>query len=99
MARTTDLRNTRFQSFHGILNMKEQFELIYGFIHCRGKTTYSAGQLDTEEEAEAWVRNHREGLAIKMKVPPEDPIRYCRATWCPFKKQKPWFDMVRRQID
>jgi hypothetical protein len=74
--------------------MTEQYELIYGFIHCRGKTTYSAGYVDTKEEAEAWVRNHREGLSPKMKTPPEDPIRYCKVSWCPFKGQKPWFDMV-----
>jgi hypothetical protein len=22
----------------------------------------------------------------KMKIPPEDPIRYCKVAWCPFKK-------------
>jgi hypothetical protein len=79
--------------------MKEQFELLYGFIHCRGKTIYSAGRVNTKEEAYAWVRNHREGLLPKMKIPPDDPIRYCKASWCPFKKQKPWFDMVSRPVD
>ena len=73
--------------------MVESYELIYGFVHCRGRTEYSAGEVDSKEEAEAWVKNHREGLLPKIKIPPEDPIRYCRAAWCPFKKQKPWFDM------
>ena len=36
---------------------------------------------------------------LKMKTPPEDPIRYCKAAWCPFKRQKPWFDLVHRRID
>ncbi len=75
--------------------MKEQFELIYGFVHCRGRTTYSAGCVDTQEEAEAWIRNHQNGTAPKIKIPPGDPIRYCPATSCPLKKQKPWFDMMR----
>jgi hypothetical protein len=74
--------------------MKEQFELVYGFIHCRGKTTYSAGFVDTLEKAEEWIQRHRDGLAPKMKIPPNDPIRYCKAAWCPFKNQKPWFDVV-----
>ncbi len=76
--------------------MPERYELIYGFVHCRGRTTYCAGYMDSEEEARAWVRDHREGLSPKMKIPTEDPVHYCRAVWCPFKKQKPWFDMVKR---
>lgn len=74
--------------------MSDKFELIFGFIHCRGKTTYHAGFADTREEAEAWVRDHREGKLPKIKIPPEDPIRYCQAALCPFKKQKPWFDFI-----
>jgi hypothetical protein len=77
-----------------MLNMNEQFELLYGFVHCRGKTTYSAGFVDNQSEAEAWLKNHREGLSPKIKIPPEDPIRYCQAALCPFKRQKPWFDFV-----
>lgn len=73
--------------------MSESYELIYGFVHCRGRTEYSAGEVDSKEEAEAWVKNHREGLLPKIKIPTDDPIRYCRAAWCPFKKQQPWFDM------
>lgn len=73
--------------------MAESYELIYGFVHCRGRTEYSAGEVDSKEKAEGWVKNHREGLLPKIIIPTEDPIRYCRAAWCPFKKQKPWFDM------
>jgi hypothetical protein len=74
--------------------MSEKFELIFGFIHCRGKTTYHAGFADTRQEAEAWVRSHREGKLPKMKIPPEDPVRHCQAALCPFQKQKPWFDFI-----
>ncbi len=79
--------------------MKEQFELIYGFVHCRGRTTYSAGFVDKREEAEAWIRNHRNGTAPKMKIPADDPVRYCPATSCPLKRQKPWFDMMAINSD
>ena len=74
--------------------MNEQFELLYGFVHCRGKTTYSAGFVNTEAEAEAWRKNHRDGLSPKIRIPLEDPIRYCQAALCPLKRQQPWFDIV-----
>jgi hypothetical protein len=71
--------------------MKEQFELLYGFIHCRGKTTYHAGYVDTKEEAAAWVKDQQEGTSPPVKIPPEDPLCYCRAAFCPLRRQKPWF--------
>ncbi len=80
--------------FPETINMNEQFELIYGFIHCRGKTTYSAGFVDTQAEAETWLKNQKEGISPKFTIPPEDPICYCQAALCPFKRQKPWFAFV-----
>jgi hypothetical protein len=75
--------------------MNEKFELIYGYIHCRGKTTYSAGFVDTEKEAHSWLLLHEQGKCPPPKVPPNDPLRYCEAAFCPFKRQKPWFDIVK----
>ena len=75
--------------------MTEQYELIYGFVHCRGKTTYHAGYADTRAEAETWLKKNREAQAQTVKVPTEDPIRYCKAALCPLKRQKPWFDIVK----
>ena len=72
--------------------MSDHYELIYGFVHCRGKTMYSAGYADSQAEAEAWVCKNREAPLKYIKAPPDDPIRYCKAVWCPFKRQKPWFD-------
>jgi hypothetical protein len=72
------------------LMITEQFELIYGTIHCRGKTTYSLGVVDTEEEARLWVKNNQEGKCRPLKIPPDDPVRTCKAAYCPFKGQKPW---------
>ena len=73
--------------------MPEIHELIFGFVHCRGKTTYSAGFAATRAEALAWLEKSREAPWRTVKVPPEDPVRYCKAAWCPFKRQKPWFDI------
>jgi hypothetical protein len=77
--------------------MPEQYELLYGFVHCRGKTTYLAGYAHTRTEAEAWLKKNREAQSPTVKVPAEDPVRYCRAALCPLKKQKPWFDIAISQ--
>jgi len=71
----------------------DQYELIYGFVHCRGRTTYHAGFAKTLSEAEAWRKLNREDSLRTVKVPPEDPIRYCKADFCPLKRQKLWFDI------
>ena len=73
--------------------MSERYELIYGFVHCLGRTTYSAGCVDSRTEAEAWLKRNQETQSLTVKVPSEDPIRYCKAALCPFKRQKPWFEI------
>lgn len=73
--------------------MSERYELIYGFVHCRGRTVYSAGYANSAAEAEAWLAKNREAPFQNIKAPPNDPVRYCKAAWCPFKRQKPWFDI------
>lgn len=72
--------------------MPKRYELLYGFVHCRGKTVYSAGSTESRAEAQDWLEKHRE-VPSKMKAPPEDPIRHCKAI-CPFKRQEPWFDIM-----
>jgi hypothetical protein len=74
--------------------MNKKFELIYGFVHCRGRTTYSAGFVDTAEEADEWLKKNREATSRAVIIPPEDPLRHCKAALCPFKRQKPWFDIL-----
>lgn len=73
--------------------MSERYELIYGFVHCRGKTVYSAGFVETREEAEAWLLKNREARTRTVKAPPGDPVRSCKAALCPLKRQMPWFDI------
>ena len=73
--------------------MPERYELIYGFVHCRGKTTYSAGFVNSRKEAEAWLKKNREAATRTVKVPREDLVRHCKAALCRLKRQKPWFDI------
>jgi hypothetical protein len=71
--------------------MPGRYELIFGYIHCRGETVYSAGFVDTEEEAAEWVRSMQEGRSPHPRVPDEEPIRSCGASFCPMKIQYPRF--------
>jgi len=71
--------------------MGVRFELLYGFVHCRGRTSYSAGYAESQEEAERWVRSHRDGLGSTPEIPPDDPVRCCKADLCPLRRQKPWY--------
>lgn len=71
--------------------MAKKYELIYGYRHCRGETSYGAGFADTEDEAREWVRL-RSGEADENTVPPDtDPVCTCQAALCPLKLQAPWY--------
>jgi hypothetical protein len=67
------------------------YELVYGYVHCIGKTTYHAGFCDSVREAEKWVRQARAGKLGRVRVPDNDPIRWCPVLHCHMKAQKPWF--------
>ncbi|HAR98449.1 MAG TPA: hypothetical protein DCS11_06095 [Syntrophus sp. (in: bacteria)] len=71
--------------------MGKRYELIYGYLHCIGRTTYSAGFVATEDEARAWVERQEAPGGGRMKPPREDPIRRCGVSYCPLKVQQPWF--------
>jgi hypothetical protein len=71
--------------------MTKRYELIYGYLHCTGRTMYRAGFVETEAEAREWVERQQEKRAGRMKPPPEDPIRNCGVSYCPLKTQQPWF--------
>ncbi len=68
-----------------------RYELLYGYLHCTGRTEYRAGFAATEEEARAWAERQQAPGVRRMKPPPEDPILRCRAAYCPLKRQRPWF--------
>lgn len=70
---------------------KQLYELVYGYVHCIGKTTYHAGFSDCVETAEKWVRQMQSGDGGKIPVPETDPIRWCPVRHCHMKAQKPWF--------
>lgn len=69
-----------------------RYELIYGYLHCIGRTIYHAGFVETEAEAREWVQRQREKRTGRIKPPPEDPICGCRVSYCPLKAQQAWFD-------
>jgi hypothetical protein len=67
------------------------YELLYGYCHCFGRTTYSGGRACSEEDARRWVESARaEG---RRPVPPgSDPVWTCPVTGCPGHVQRAWFD-------
>jgi hypothetical protein len=67
------------------------FELIWGFCHCFGKTTYREGVVNTEAEAREWVAT-RQRATSRPWVPREDPVRTCPVAACPGHRQRPWYD-------
>lgn len=75
----------------------DSYELIYGYMHCIGKTTYPAGVADSREAAEQWVRQKQCAKHPAIRVPDSDPIRWCPVRHCHMKAQKPWF--AWRRID
>lgn len=73
------------------------YELIYGYVHCIGKTTYHAGFVEFVDEAEKWVRQNQCESRGHTRVPENDPIRWCPVRHCHMKAQKPWF--AWRRVD
>jgi hypothetical protein len=67
------------------------YELIFGFVHCIGRTEYHAGFADTEEAATEWVRLAQQGKGGRIVIPEADPVRWCPVRHCHMKRQKPWF--------
>ncbi len=66
------------------------YELLYGYCHCFGKTTYRKGVVASEKEARRWVAASREDL--RRPVPPgSDPVWTCPVAGCPGHVQRPWF--------
>ena len=66
------------------------YELLYGYCHCFGRTTYQHGIADSEAEARRWVETGRK--AERRPVPPgSDPVWTCPVTGCPGHVQRPWF--------
>jgi hypothetical protein len=69
----------------------DSYQLLFGTVHCIGKTTYVAGFAASESEAAAWVEKQRSGESGPIMIPEHDPIRWCPVRHCHMKFQKPWF--------
>ena len=87
--------------------MKERYELIYGFLHCVGRTQYHVGYADSEFAADQWAQTNAYRASEIIKVPETDPVRWCPVRHCHMKRQKPWFGYrstdgamtIRRTVD
>jgi hypothetical protein len=67
------------------------YELLYGYCHCFGKTSYRHGWAASEKEARCWVDRAR--ASRKRPVPAgSDPVWTCPVAGCPGHGQVPWFD-------
>ena len=62
-----------------------KYELCCRFVHCRGEIIRSAGYVDTEEEARAWLKD-KQGLGVKLV---RDVAPNCRVAFCPMRLQPP----------
>jgi len=70
--------------------VKTRFELIYSYKHCRKESVYSAGFVDSEEEAAAWARAKNEEKNEPVSNPQNDLVCTCEVSFCPMKFQRPW---------
>ncbi len=67
------------------------FELIYGYVHCFGRTRYSAGFVISEEKAMKWVDEKRQTSPDPLCKPANDPICWCPVRACHARRQKAWY--------
>jgi hypothetical protein len=70
--------------------MAMRYELLYSYKHCRSETVYSAGFVDSEEEAVRWVSEKNAGNGAPIATPGNDPVCTCEVSFCPMKYQRPW---------
>ena len=70
---------------------KKRCELLYGYLHCTGRTQYHGGYAADEAAADRWVRKQVRTGGGRKHVPEDDPVRWCPVRHCHMKRQKPWF--------
>ena len=71
--------------------MDAPYELVYGYLHCVGRTQYHGGYAVDEAAADRWVRQKSSEKENRLRVPDEDPVRWCPVYHCHMKRQRPWF--------
>jgi hypothetical protein len=71
--------------------MTTRFELLFSYKHCRSEIVYSAGFVNSEEEAIEWVRVKNDDTNTPIAPPENDPVCNCEVSYCPMKFQRPWF--------
>lgn len=71
------------------------YSLEYGYMHCVGRTVYTAGTVDSEEQARAWVVARSGDQAGRLRTLQDDPICRCPVRHCHLQRQLPWFSYRR----
>jgi len=71
--------------------MDTSYELVYGYLHCVGRTQYHGGYAEDEAAADRWARQNAGEKPDPERVPDEDPVRWCPVRHCHMKRQRPWF--------
>ena len=66
-------------------------ELVFGYLHCVGRTQYHGGYAVDEESADRWARRKSRENGGRVRVPEADPVRWCPVGHCHMKRQRPWF--------
>ena len=66
-------------------------ELVYGYLHCVGRTQYHGGYAEDEATADRWARRNAGRKMGWEQVPDGDPVRWCPVRHCHMKRQRPWF--------
>lgn len=67
----------------------KQFELIAQYQHCYGRTQHSIGMVESESEAQEWVRQKMGNTDEPLIQIEKDPVCTCTASFCPLKFQRP----------
>ena len=67
--------------------MKETWELYYTYPHCNSILIYSAGEVNSEEEARQWVIEREKSMESYSHE--KDDRCDCRADYCPVKFGRP----------
>ena len=71
--------------------MGEGYRLMVRYMHCIGPQDYQVDHVHTVGEAEEWRASHQATNGKRIKVPENDPVRWCPVRHCHMKIQTPVF--------
>ena len=75
--------------YKSLTNIRMAYELYLATVHCIGRLSHVVEVVDTQAEAETWVRGEERNGQKPLTVLREDPIVWCPVKHCHMKRQKP----------